>query len=137
MANTTYKDVALRIKNSTGTWITMTPYVNQHSLKRAIKLIEDTAYSDANSRFIPGVAGTTTSLNGWVNTTTEGIVGYSVANNTSASRSFELKVFASRYYNGSVFVSDTQVSGSLGNMQTFSLNLQFDGAVNRTSVALS
>ena len=135
MANTTFKDVALRIKNSTG-WVTLTPYVNQHSLKRTIKLIDDTAYGDANNRFIPGTAGTTASVNGWVNTTTDAITGYSVANVTSVSRSFEMKEYTGRYYNGNTFVSDVQVSGSLNNMQVFSLNLQFDGAVNRTSAAL-
>lgn len=140
MPNRFFKDVAVRMKNTTSNstgWVTITNYVNQHNIKRIIKLIEDTAYGDwSGSRFIPGVAGTTFSVNGWVNSTTDGLFGYFIANNTSVSRSFEFKPYSGHYYNGNVFVSDVQYSGSINNMQTFSVNLQFDGTLNRTSVAL-
>jgi hypothetical protein len=138
MANTTYKDVAIRIAgNGTSVLTTITAYVNKHDLKRTCALIDSSAYSDANRRYIPGLSGTTVSVNGWVNTTTDGILGPLVASQTSVSKRFELRAYASRFYNGNVFLSDVTYSGSLNNMQTFSANMTFDGAVNRTSVTLT
>lgn len=140
MANKTFKDATFRLANttagSTGR-INLTAYVNQHSLKSVIALIEDSAYTDSNRRYIPGLAGKTVSLNGFLNTTVDGVLGYFMANQTSVSRSFEMKAYTGRYYNGSVFPTDVQYSGSVNNMQTWSVNLTFDGAVNRTSVALA
>lgn len=138
MANTTYKDVAIRLAgNNTSTLVALTAYINQHNLKRTAALIDDSAYSDTNRRYIPGLAGTTVGINGWVNTTTDGIFGPLVNAVTSVSKRFELRTYANRFYNGSVFLSDVQYSGSLNNMQVFSANLTFDGAVNRTSVTLT
>lgn len=140
MTNKTFKDIAIRMKNTTSNstgWVTLTPYVNQNNLKRTIKLIEDTAYGDgAGARFIPGVADTKASVNGWVNSTTDALLGYFFANNTSVSRKFELQTYSGRFYNGNAYLSDLQYSGSLHNMETFSFNIQFDGTVNRTSVQL-
>src|SRR5689334_5569831 len=98
MANSTYKDVAIRLAgNATTTLVALTAYVNQHSLKRTAALIDDSAYSDANRRFIPGLAGTTVSINGWVNTTTDGIFGPLINTATSVSKRFELKIYANRF----------------------------------------
>lgn len=138
MANTTFKDIAIRIAgNGTSVLSAITAYVNKNDLKRTCALIESSAYSDLNRRYIPGLSGTTISLNGWVNTTTDGIFGPLVAAQTSVSKRFELKPYASRFYNGNVFLTDVQYSGSLNSMQTFSANLTFDGSVNRTSVTLT
>jgi len=138
MANSTYKDVALRLGGaSTSVLTAITAYVNQHSLKRTCALMDSSAYSDTNRRYIPGLSGTTISINGWVNTTTDGILGPLVAAQTSVSKRFELKTYTNRFYNGNVFITDVQYSGKLNDMQTFSANFTFDGAVNRTSVTLS
>lgn len=138
MANTTFKDAAIRIAgNNTSVLTAITPYVNKHDLKRTCALIESSAYSDLNRRYIPGLSGTTVAVNGWINTTTEGIFGPLVAAQTSVSKRFELKSYTGRYHNGNVFLSDVQISGSLNSMQTFSANMTFDGSVNRTSVALT
>lgn len=140
MANTTYKDTGFRLAgNGTSVLTDIKAYVNQHSLKRAMKLIDNNAYSDTNERVIPGLGGTTFTLNGFVNSTTDGIFGPLVNAVTSVSKRFEYNTGAGskKYLNGNIYLSDIQYSGSLNNMQTFSVSGKFDGAVNRTSVALA
>lgn len=147
MANLTYK--AMRIKvdkpNTTGTLVLtdITAYVNQASLQRSINLLDDSALSDGNRSVLTGLAGTTLSLNGMVNTTTDATFGPIIAAATSVTRTVEYRTHATnstgtvgRFYNGEVLFSNIQYSGSVDNLQTWSVDMTFDGAVNRTTVAL-
>jgi hypothetical protein len=136
MANKTYKDVTFKIDNASASITALTAYVNQASLQRAINLLEDTALSDANRSVLTGLAGTTISINGFVNSTTDGIFGPIIATATSVTKTVEYGAYTGRYYNGEVLLSNIQYSGSVDNLQTFSVDMTFDGAVNRTTVAL-
>lgn len=138
MPNTTFKDIQLKVGNS-GAMVDITAYVNQNNLKRTLSMIEQSAYADSNRTFIPGLAGTTLQINGWVNSTTDAIFGPLVVNQSSVAKSFQYKTNAGtkKYYNGSCFFTDIQYSGNLNNMQTFSVSLQITGGVNNTSVSIS
>lgn len=142
MANLTYKSMRFRLDNSTGIQ-NLTAYVNQAQLQRAINLLEDTALSDANKSVLTGLAGTTLSINGFVNTTTDAMFGPLIAAATSVTKTFEYRILSTnstgtvgRFYNGEVLVSNVQYSGSVNNLQTFSADMTVDGAVNRTSASL-
>lgn len=147
MANLTYKSSRFRIDQdatSTGALKNVTPYLNQHNLQRALNLLEDTAMSDANKSVLSGLAGTTESINGFWNTTTEAIFGPLIAAATSVTKTFEFRTHKTnstgnvgRFYNGEVLVSNLQLSGAVDNLQTFSADMAFDGAVNRTTAALA
>jgi hypothetical protein len=145
MANKTYKDMRFKLDkpNSTGTLVLtdITAYVNQASLQRAINLLDDSALSDANRSVLTGLAGTTLSINGFVNTTTDGTFGPMIAAATSVTRTFEYRAFTTnsttgRFYNGEVLFSNIQYSGSVDSLETFSADMTVDGAVNRTTVPL-
>ncbi len=143
MANKTYKDIRFRLDNSTGSISNLTAYINQASLQRSINLLEDTALSDANKSVLTGLAGTTLSINGMVNTTTDASLGPMIATATSVTRTAEFRTHATnstgtvgRFYNGEVLFSNIQYSGSVDNLETFSADMTFDGAVNRTSASL-
>lgn len=136
MANKTYKDVTFSIDNAATTLTAITAYVNQANLQRSINLLEDTALSDANKSVLTGLAGTTISINGMVNTTTDGIFGPIIATATSVTKTVQFGAYTGRYYNGEVLLSSIQYSGSVDSLETFSADMTFDGAVNRTSVAL-
>lgn len=147
MANLTYKAMRFRLDkvNSTGveTLTNITAFVNQASLQRSINLLEDTALSDTNKSVLTGLAGTTLSINGFVNTTTDGCFGPQIAASTSVTKTFEYRTQATnstgtvgRFYNGEVLLSNIQFSGSVDNLQTFSADMTVDGAVNRTSASL-
>jgi hypothetical protein len=145
MANKTYKDMRFKLDkpNSTGTLVLtdITAYVNQASLQRAINLLDDSALSDTNRSVLTGLAGTTLSINGFVNTTTDGTFGPMIAAATSVTRTFEYRAFTTnsttgRFYNGEVLFSNIQYSGSVDSLETFSADMTVDGAVNRTTVPL-
>jgi hypothetical protein len=129
--------------NSTGTLVLtdITAYVNQASLQRSINLLDDSALSDGNRSVLTGLAGTTLSINGFVNTTVDNTFGPMIQAATSVTRTFEYRVFytnstTGRFYNGEVLLSNVQYSGSVDSLQTFSADMTVDGAVNRTTVAL-
>ena len=92
---------------------------------------------------LTGLAGTTLSINGFINTTTDATFGPLIAAATSVTRTFEYRTHATnstgtvgRFYNGEVLLSNIQYSGSVDNLQTFSADMTVDGAVNRTSAAI-
>ena len=136
MPNTTYKNMTFKIDNASASITAITSYVNQASLQRAINLLDDSSLADANRSVLTGLAGTTLSINGFVNTTTDGIFGPLIATATSVTKTVEYGAYTGRYYNGEVLLSNVQYSGSVDNLQTFSADMTFDGAVTRTSVAL-
>ena len=137
MANKTYKDMKFGIDNASNTFADLTSYVNQESLQRSINLLEDTALSDANRSVLTGLAGTTISINGFVNTTTDAIFGPLIATATSVTKTTQYGAYTGRFYFGEALVSNVQYSGSVDTLQTFSIDLTFDGAVTRTSVTQS
>jgi hypothetical protein len=143
MANKTHKDIRVRSALLvTSVLVNYTPYLNQASLQRAINLLDDSALSDTNRSVLTGLAGTTITLNGFVNTTTDAYYGPLVNAATSVLRTMEYRIFstnstgsAGQFYRGSVLVSNVQYSGAVDSLQTFSADHTFDGAVTRTSTS--
>jgi hypothetical protein len=136
MANKTFKDMGISIDNAAASLTAITAYVNQANLQRTINLLEDTALSDTNKSILTGLGGTTVSISGMVNTTTDGIFGPLISTYTSVTKTVQYTAYTGRHYNGEVLLANIQYSGSQGGLQTFSADATFDGAVNRTSVAL-
>jgi len=136
MAHKTGRDMSFRIDSATGVLVDLSGDVNNQSLARAVNLLEDTGMGEEEKTFLPGLAGTTVSINGMVNTTTDAIFGPLVSDNTSRTKTVEFKKYSGRLYNGEVLVGGYEVSGSPDSLETFSADLTFTGAVNRTSVAL-
>ncbi len=136
MANTTYRDQDFKIDNAATTLVSIKAYLNQVDLDRALDLIEDTAMSDTNRSYLFGLGGTTFSISGMVNTTTDAIFGPLVAAATSVTKTVEWKAYTARFYNGEVLLSNVKYSGATNSLQTFSVSLTVDGAINRTSVGL-
>jgi spermidine/putrescine-binding protein len=144
MANKTFKDMRLRMDTtalSTGKLTDITAYVNQANLQRTLNLLEDTALSDTNKSILAGLGGTTVSMNGHVNTTTDAIFGPLIAAVTSVTKTVEYRTWKTNstgsvgiFYYGEVLLANIQYSGSAGSLQTFSADATFDGAVTRTSL---
>lgn len=136
MVNTTFRDQDFKIDNASATLTSIKAYLNQVDLQRTLDLIEDTAMSDTNRSYLHGLAGTTFSINGMVNSTTDAIFGPLISAATSVTKTVEWKAYANRFYNGEVLLTNVQYSGSTNSLQTFSASMTVDGAINRTSVAL-
>lgn len=144
MANRLAKDIRVRLdtlSNSTGALTNITAYLNQVALQRALAILEDTGLNETNKSILFGLAGTTITLNGHINTTTEAIFGPLVNAATSVLKTLEYRAYPTnttgnigRFYFGEVLVSNVQISGAVGGLQVFSADLTFDGAVTRTTV---
>ena len=129
--------MTFKIDNASASLVDITAYVNQASLQRAINLLDDSALSDSNRSVLTGLAGTTISINGFVNTTVDAIFGPLIATATSVTKTTQYGAYTGRFYYGETLVSNVQYSGSVDNLETFSLDVTFDGAVTRTSVTQS
>jgi len=137
MPNKSFKDMGFRIDGASATLVDIIAYVNSQEIDRTIDLMEDSGMSTLNKSYLSGLAGTTVSINGFVNTTTDGIFGPLVSSNTSITKTVEFKAYAARFYNGEVWITNVKYSGSPNNLEMFSASMTFDDTINRTSVALA
>jgi hypothetical protein len=135
MANKTWKDMTFKLDNAAGSLTALTTFVNMASLATAMEILDDTALSETVRGKVAGLTDISIEVNGFLNTTTEGIFG-AVVNGTSITKTFEL-YNGVKYYNGEAWPADVSFSGEAGQLQTFSTTLQVNGLVNRTSVALA
>jgi len=135
MANKTFKDMTLRIDNASGTLADITAFINQQSLEHAMSILEDTGMGLEERTTLPGLAGTTVEINGFVNTTTDAIFGPAfVSDNTSLAKTVAFKESSARFYKGEFWASNYTISGSRDTLETFSLSLTATGAITRTSI---
>lgn len=135
MAHLWSKTAVIKIDDSTGALTAITSSVNNQSIQGVLSLLEDNSLADTDATFIPAMHHKTATFNGWVNSTTDGIFGPLVSDRTSITKTLEIYDGIS-YYNGEVYPTNVQISGSKDTLQTWSADLQISGAANRTSVAL-
>jgi len=135
MANQTWKGMLAKIDNATGALTDITSYVNQASISAALEALEDTALNDEERTYLSGLAGATVSLNGFLNSTTEGIFGPLVGNRTTLTKTFQ-GYNNLKYYSGETWVTDVEMSGEAGQLQVWSASLTFTGAILRTSTSV-
>lgn len=136
MVDKTYKDMTFKIDNAAGSITAITSHLNNQSITGTMAVLENSALGDANQSFRPGIAGATVSINGFMNSTTEGIFGPLIGNDTAVTKTVEV-YNGIQYYNGEAWVTNVQQSGAQNDLITFSADLTITGAVNRTSKALS
>ena len=134
MANKTHKDLALHVDNATPTLTNVTAYVQSGDLDRIVDLLEDEGEGVEERTYLPGLAGTKFSVTGMVNTTTEGIYGPLVADNTSITKTVARQLYSGRFLKGETWVNNIKFSGARDTLQTFSAEHTFSGAVTRTSI---
>lgn len=130
------KDMTFKIDNASAALTDITAYVNNASIQAALAMLDDTCLSDTAASNFPGLASATFPVNGFINSTTEGIFGPLLGARTSISKTAQLGNGLKFYY-GETYPSDVQFSGASGELQTFSATLTFDGAVTRTSITQS
>ena len=136
MANKIYKDMVIKVDNSTGTLTDITSYLSSASLRAVQDTIEDTSLGDEERSYLFGLAGASIPLSGMVNTTTDGVFGHLIGNRTTATKTIQYTAYSGRVYRGEALVTSVEYSGSVNSLETFSSEAVFDGVLTRTSVAL-
>jgi hypothetical protein len=135
MADKTGKDIQIWIDDSTGVLTALTLHLNSETLTGVHSNLQNTAFTEDEHAYVNGVAGWTETINGFWNSTTEGIFGPLIGNRTSKTKTVQT-YDGIKYINGEVVPSNIQRSGSVDTVVTFSADLTGTGAANRTSVAL-
>lgn len=136
MANKIYKDMVVKVDNSTGTLTDITNFLSSASLRSVQDTIEDTGMGDEERSYLFGLAGASIPLAGMVNTTTDGIFGPLIGNRTTATKTIQYTAYSGRVYRGEFLVTSVEYSGSTNSLETFSAEATLDGVITRTSVAL-
>lgn len=120
------------IDNAAASLTEISDYVNSESIRTAFDMFRVEGLNSTAPERQHGMADVSIPVNGWVNSTTEGIFGPLVGNRTSITKT----VF---YYNGVMFYtgeflpSDVEFSGDPTSLQTWSCTLVQSGAITRTS----
>jgi hypothetical protein len=136
MANKLFKDVVIKIDDAAGSLTAITAYVSSESIRGQQDTLEDTSLADEERSYLFGLAGSSFSLAGFVNSTTDGIFGPLVGNRTTATKTYQVTAYSGSVYRGEVLITSVEYSGSAGTLETFSAEGTFDGVMTKTSVAL-
>jgi hypothetical protein len=132
------KNAALKLDDSSGALVDISNVVNDVSLSRDIETGEVTSFGNSSKAYIVGLADATISVSGSYDATVDnqitGTIG-ALLDGTLASASFEVgpqgTAASSIKYSGEALITSYEVSPSVGDVITFSLDLQVTGAVTR------
>lgn len=125
------------IDNPAGTLTEVTSDLNQADLNRAVEILENTHLNEDDASNVSGVRSYEIPLNGYDNDATTSLPDIlDRAQGTSVTKTWQMKK-GTRYYNGECLPNGVQYSGDGKKLRVFSTSLIGDGAVNRTTVALS
>ena len=132
MGHYTSKDLEFKLDNSSASLTDLHAYMNNASVQHALNLLEDSALGDEERSYTPGLAGATLPINGFMNSTTEGIFGPLVGNRTSLTKTFAL-YNGVKWLTGEAWPGDVQITGAVDAIELWSCTLTLDGAITRTS----
>ena len=138
MANLTSKNLGVKLDNASAAITDISGNVNSQSLTRAVTILDDTAVGDTARTTLLGLTQPVSfTLNGWVNSTLDAILGPIMAAGTSVAKTAEFQQSSGRFYNGEFHLENITYTGDVDAVQTWSATFQSVGTVNRTSKALS
>lgn len=126
------KDLEIQLDDSGGSLADISDYVNSQAAQSAFDVFRSDGVGSSDPERQHGKADLTIPLNGWVNSTTEGIFGPLIGNRTSAAKT---AFFGNgeQYYTGEFMPTDVEFSGDPNSLQTWSCTLAQDGSISRTS----
>jgi predicted secreted protein len=114
--------------------------LNEITLPREIETAETTAFGTQDKTYITGLSDATVSLSGMFDATTDSAISTIIANLKSgsiASASFTYgpsgSVASSPKFTGAALVTSYEISSPVGDVVTYSLELQCTGAVTGTT----
>jgi len=134
------KNAVFKIDNAAGSLIDISNTVNDVSVSRAIETGETTSFGNSSKTYIVGLADATISVSGSFDATVDNhlttLIDAQIAG-TNASASFEAgpqgTAVSSVKYTGESIVTSYEVNPTVGDVVTYSLEIQVTGAVSRTT----
>ena len=134
MANKQYKDMTFKLAGaSTSVKVDISAQCNSIALASAINMFEYNGAGVTTNTLANGLAKHKFTLNGWVNSTVEAILG-PIMSGTSVAKPFACGLYTNRGYTGSALPSNIQFSGASEAPELWSADFEVSGALTRTSV---
>jgi hypothetical protein len=122
--------------SSAGTLVEFSSDVNSLGVGPGREALDDTGSNSDDRSRVPGIRNNVWPISFFVDTTSSLYRALLAAERSSVTKTVQY-YDGLQYQNGEVVVSDLQHSGDGKALATGSANLNFDGSVNYTSVALS
>ena len=130
------KNAFFALDGTAASLVNISDTLNEISMPREIETAETTAYGNSDKTYITGLGDSTVSLSGMFDATLNTMVAGNIANLKSGSVSsltFEYGPAGSASpqpkFTGEALVTSYEVSSPVGDVVTFSLELQVTGAV--------
>ena len=137
MTNWISSVAGFRIDGATGTLTDIKQYVNSVDLEGGPNFLDDTGLGDTRERVLAGLAtATKISINGSLNSTTEGIFG-PIVNGTTVTKTIEIKWATGKYHTGEVWPEKVRIGSRVKEKSVFSVDLMAEYGLTRTSVAVA
>ena len=114
--------------------------LNEITMPREVETAETTAFGDQDKTYITGLSDATVSLSGMFDATTDSAIGTIISNLKSgsiASASFTYgpsgSAASSPKFTGEALVTSYEIGSPVGDVITYSLELQCTGAITSTT----
>jgi len=134
------KNAYFSLDGTAASLVNISDALNEISMPRAVETAETTAFGANDKTYITGLGDATVSLSGMLDATVDTMIAGDIANLKSgsvSSLSFEYGPAGSASGNpkftGEALITSYEVSSPVGDVVTFSLELQVSGAVTATS----
>ena len=129
------KGSSFKIDNTAGTLTDISSNVNTAELARSLELGETTNFGDNQKSYIVGLADGTISIGGQWDESSGGVDAALAGGTEPASRTFEYGPEGSSSgdikYSGECILTNYTISNPVGDVVTWSADLQITGAVTR------
>ena len=130
------KNAYFALDGTAGTLVSLSDTLNEISMPREIETAETTAFGNNDKTYITGLTDATISLSGMFDATVDALVAGDISNLRSgsvSSLSFEYgpsgSAATSRKFSGEALITSYEVSSPVGDVVTYSLELQVTGSV--------
>ena len=134
------KNAYFAIDGTAASLVNISDTLNEISMPREIETAETTTFGNADKTYITGLADATISLSGMFDATVDGTISGDITNLKSgsvASLSFEYgpsgSAASSVKFTGEALITSYELSSPVGDVVTYSLELQVTGGVTRTT----
>jgi len=134
------KNAYFALHNTAASLVAISDTLNEISMPREIETAETTAFGNADKTYITGLADATISLSGMFDATVDAMITGDIANLKSgsvSSLSFEYGPSGSTSslpkFTGAALITSYEISSPVGDVITYSLELQVTGGVTATT----
>lgn len=134
------KNAVFKLDNAAGTLVDFSNVLNEVGFPREVETGETTSFGQNSKTYLVGLSDSSFSISGTWDATVDGTITAAIAalqNGTSASLTFEYGPEGSatgrKKYSGECIITSYEVSSSVGDVVTFSLEAQNTGDVTAST----